>query len=57
LTPQALAFLDAEEQVQKKFSNQISQIKAHLNQSVRLLRRQAAPQTDQTAHQAELVAA
>jgi molybdate transport repressor ModE-like protein len=43
LTPQALAFLDAEEQVQKKFSNQISQIKAHLNQSVRLLMRQAAP--------------
>jgi molybdate transport repressor ModE-like protein len=57
LTPQALAFLDAEEQVQKKFSNQISQIKAHLNQSVRLLMRQAAPQTDQTASQAVLVAA
>ncbi len=58
LTPQSLAFLDAEEKVQKKFSDQIAQIKAHLNQSVRLLKRQTAQHTDhQTADQAELVAA
>ena len=41
LTPHALAFLDAEEQVQRKFSEQIAQIKAHLGQSVRFLKRKA----------------
>lgn len=58
LTPRALAFLDAEEQVQKKFSDQIAQIKAHLNQSVRLLKRQTSQGADHhTVDQAELVAA
>ena len=55
LTPQALAFLDAEEQVQKKFSDQIAQIKAHLHQSVRLLKRQTALRDDH--HTIELIAA
>jgi molybdate transport repressor ModE-like protein len=38
LTPQALRFLDAEELVQKKFSEQIAQIKTHLNRSVQMLK-------------------
>ncbi len=46
LTPQALAFLDAEEQVQKKFSDQIAQIKSHLNQSVRLLKQLSTRDTE-----------
>jgi molybdate transport repressor ModE-like protein len=38
LTAQALRFLEAEELVQKKFSDQISQIKAHLNHSIQILK-------------------
>lgn len=37
LTPQALAFLEAEEQVQQKFSEQIAQIQTQLRQTLRVL--------------------
>lgn len=43
LTAQALRFLEAEELVQKKFSEQIAQIKAHLNRSVQMLKSPSQP--------------
>lgn len=44
LTPQALRFLDAEDQVQKLFAEQIAQIKTHLNRSVQLLKNACSPE-------------